>query len=270
MSPLSIASAQCPELSEEDKKLVRAEPRMRRTWAGSLRRRCPDSTREQAELSAHYAGESSVISAVPGGRKRHWACSTDPMVRQLASPQTDAQGTGKRLLYQLTQIRRTYEENVTADWTRGPDACGVRDRRAQSPCRCRSVGRRQCAATGHRRESTRRPAALGSSSRRLSAGSSASLAYDRYLSGKRRVHERQHRRLLLTCLTAPGERLHDTFLHRVMLDTSNYVNLELETDRPYLYYDEHKIKCKEHGRSAVSGTWPWERAGERSGLAGWF
>jgi hypothetical protein len=29
---------------------------MRRTWAGSLRRRCPDSHKEQAELSAHYAG----------------------------------------------------------------------------------------------------------------------------------------------------------------------------------------------------------------------
>jgi len=39
----------------------------------------------------------------------------------------------------------------------------------------------------------------------------------------------------------------------VMLDTSNYVSLELETDRPYLYYDEHKIKYKEHGRSRGHG-----------------
>jgi hypothetical protein len=39
----------------------------------------------------------------------------------------------------------------------------------------------------------------------------------------------------------------------VVLDTSNYVSLELETDRPYLYYDEHKIKYKEHGRSRGHG-----------------
>lgn len=39
----------------------------------------------------------------------------------------------------------------------------------------------------------------------------------------------------------------------VMLDTSNYVSLELETDRPYLYYNEHKIKYKEHGRSHEQG-----------------
>jgi hypothetical protein len=30
----------------------------------------------------------------------------------------------------------------------------------------------------------------------------------------------------------------------VRLDTSNYVSLELETDRPYLYYDEHRVKYK--------------------------
>ena len=39
----------------------------------------------------------------------------------------------------------------------------------------------------------------------------------------------------------------------VLLDTSNYVSLELETDRPYLYYDEHKIKYKEQGRSRGHG-----------------
>jgi hypothetical protein len=55
---------------------------------------------------------------------------------------------------------------------------------------------RQCAATGHRRESARRPAALGSSSWATSAGSSVSLLLS-LLSGKRRVHECQHRRLLL-------------------------------------------------------------------------
>jgi hypothetical protein len=39
----------------------------------------------------------------------------------------------------------------------------------------------------------------------------------------------------------------------VMLDRSNYVSLELETDRPYLYYDEHKVKYNGHGRSKGHG-----------------
>jgi len=39
----------------------------------------------------------------------------------------------------------------------------------------------------------------------------------------------------------------------VVLDTSNYVSLELETDRPYLYYEEHKVKYKGHGRSPGNG-----------------
>jgi len=39
----------------------------------------------------------------------------------------------------------------------------------------------------------------------------------------------------------------------VMLDTSNYIILELETDRPYLYYDEHKVKYKGPGRSYGHG-----------------
>jgi hypothetical protein len=45
----------------------------------------------------------------------------------------------------------------------------------------------------------------------------------------------------------------------VVLDTGNYVSLELETDRPYLYFDEHKVKYKSkvkykgHGRSKKHG-----------------
>jgi len=39
----------------------------------------------------------------------------------------------------------------------------------------------------------------------------------------------------------------------VVLDSGNYVSLELETDRPYLYYDEHKAKFKGHGRSKGHG-----------------
>lgn len=34
----------------------------------------------------------------------------------------------------------------------------------------------------------------------------------------------------------------------LVLDQSNYVSLELETDRPYLYYEEHKVKYKGNGR----------------------
>lgn len=39
----------------------------------------------------------------------------------------------------------------------------------------------------------------------------------------------------------------------VILDSSNYVSLELETDRPYLYYEEHRVKYKGHGRSHGQG-----------------
>lgn len=39
----------------------------------------------------------------------------------------------------------------------------------------------------------------------------------------------------------------------VMLDTSDYVSLELETDQPYRYYDEHRVKYKGHGRSYGHG-----------------
>jgi hypothetical protein len=39
----------------------------------------------------------------------------------------------------------------------------------------------------------------------------------------------------------------------VVLDTGNYISLELETDRPYLYYGEHKIKYKGPGRAKGHG-----------------
>jgi hypothetical protein len=39
----------------------------------------------------------------------------------------------------------------------------------------------------------------------------------------------------------------------VRLDTSNYVSLELETDKPYQYYEEHKVKYKGYGRSKGHG-----------------
>ena len=42
-------------------------------------------------------------------------------------------------------------------------------------------------------------------------------------------------------------------LTTVVLDKSNYVSLEMETDRPYLYYEEHKVKHKGHGRSNGHG-----------------
>ena len=39
----------------------------------------------------------------------------------------------------------------------------------------------------------------------------------------------------------------------VILDSRNYVSLELETDRPYLYYEEHRVKYKGHGQSHWQG-----------------
>ncbi|HEY7534087.1 MAG TPA: hypothetical protein VH681_15050 [Nitrospiraceae bacterium] len=39
----------------------------------------------------------------------------------------------------------------------------------------------------------------------------------------------------------------------VVIDKSNYVNMELETDKPYLFYEEHKVKYKGHGRSHKPG-----------------
>ena len=37
-----------------------------------------------------------------------------------------------------------------------------------------------------------------------------------------------------------------TLPSKVVLDKSNYVSLELDTDTPYLYYEEHKVKYKGH------------------------
>lgn len=39
----------------------------------------------------------------------------------------------------------------------------------------------------------------------------------------------------------------------VILDRDNYVSLELETDKPYLHYDEHRVKYKGHGRGHGNG-----------------
>jgi hypothetical protein len=33
----------------------------------------------------------------------------------------------------------------------------------------------------------------------------------------------------------------------VILDTNNYISLELETDEPYRHYDEHRVKYRGHG-----------------------
>ena len=40
----------------------------------------------------------------------------------------------------------------------------------------------------------------------------------------------------------------------VILDSNNYVSLELDTDRPYLYYEEHRGKYKGHGWSHGHGN----------------
>ena len=39
----------------------------------------------------------------------------------------------------------------------------------------------------------------------------------------------------------------------VILDASDYVSLELETDQPYRYYDEHRVKYKGHGHFKKHG-----------------
>ena len=33
----------------------------------------------------------------------------------------------------------------------------------------------------------------------------------------------------------------------IVIDTGDYVSLELDTDRPYLFYEEHKVKFKGNG-----------------------
>ena len=39
----------------------------------------------------------------------------------------------------------------------------------------------------------------------------------------------------------------------VIIDQNNYVSLELETDKPYLFYEEHKVKYRGHGNSKGRG-----------------
>jgi len=39
----------------------------------------------------------------------------------------------------------------------------------------------------------------------------------------------------------------------VVLDRNNYVSVDLETDTPYLHYEEHKVKYKAQGRSNGRG-----------------
>ena len=45
----------------------------------------------------------------------------------------------------------------------------------------------------------------------------------------------------------PGSGEH--FPSSVVLDRSDYVSLELDTETPYLFYEEHKVKYKGHGHS---------------------
>lgn len=39
----------------------------------------------------------------------------------------------------------------------------------------------------------------------------------------------------------------------VVIDANNYVSVELDTDRPYLYYEEHRVKYKGKGNSQGKG-----------------
>lgn len=42
----------------------------------------------------------------------------------------------------------------------------------------------------------------------------------------------------------------------VVIDTGDYVNLELDTDKPYLFYDEHRVKFKgKKGHPKGKGKW---------------
>lgn len=50
----------------------------------------------------------------------------------------------------------------------------------------------------------------------------------------------------------------------VVLDMNDYVSLELETDQPYRFYDEHRVKfrgnghSKKHGRGGGHGKGRWK------------
>jgi hypothetical protein len=166
-----------------------------RTWSESPGGGCPDSDREQTELSAHYAG--GISRSFPQFLAEGTGIGLAPQIRWCFGrclPKRDADRALGNGYFQPTLIRGFCDEEATANWNRGPDPCGMRDSRAQSQCRCRSINRRQCAATGHRREFARRSAALGSSSWATSTGRSVSLSL---LSDERRVYECQYRKLLL-------------------------------------------------------------------------
>ena len=52
----------------------------------------------------------------------------------------------------------------------------------------------------------------------------------------------------------------------IVLDTHSFVRLELETDRPYTYYDQHKVKYKTRGKHKLKknkkrGKGHWKKAG---------
>ena len=40
----------------------------------------------------------------------------------------------------------------------------------------------------------------------------------------------------------------------VVIDTNDYVSVELDTDKPYLYYEEHRVKYKGKGHSQGKGN----------------
>lgn len=39
----------------------------------------------------------------------------------------------------------------------------------------------------------------------------------------------------------------------LVIDSSDYVAIELDSDRPYLFYDQHRLKYKGHGRFKGNG-----------------
>lgn len=52
----------------------------------------------------------------------------------------------------------------------------------------------------------------------------------------------------------------------IVLGTDGYVRLELETDRPYTYYEQHKVKYRGHGKQKPNkhqgrGKGNWKKTG---------
>lgn len=52
----------------------------------------------------------------------------------------------------------------------------------------------------------------------------------------------------------------------IVLGTDGYVRLELETDRPYTYYEQHKVKYRGHGKQKPKkhqgrGKGHWKKSG---------